>query len=764
MGSCIICGKDVDGHICESHEQDVYFIFEGNSPDQLTPDRFYQGTVDGYADFGVFVNIGDSVTGLLHRSELDRRLESLDWEAGDEVFVRVKSVRDNGNVDLGWSIRQETRAFRGGLVDTPSGNELLDDEATTSTETGEDEPADATPEPSVDNDTATPTPSPAESPVGESDTESSQGSSGAEQFPEADRQPTPEAASESRSDTEPEPEPESEPEPETTTTETPAEPAATPGGSIEATTDTTPSTTRSHSGDGGGAAVAEPEPSLDSVERVTIDSLTDRVGDQIRIEGQVIDIRQTSGPTVFEIRDESGTVECAAFKSAGVRAYPEVEVGDAVGLLGEVEKRRGNLQIETEQLEVLDEEATQAVEQRHKEALADRARPSAVELLGDHPGTAAVEEPIVEAATLLRAAVIESRPIVVRHSATTDGYVAGAALERAILPLIREEHEASDAEYHYFNRRPLEGRIYDMGDATQDTTSMLRAAERHNEATPLFVFVNAGATEESRDGFDLLDVYGADRIVVESDYPDESMADTANVFVSPFLAGESEAAETVSTSALSANIAAHVNPAVRDDLRHLPAISYWNETPDTYATLAHDAGYDPDEIEALRKALAIDAFYQSYEDKRELIEDILFGDNPDVAKYASEQFQERVDRELRTAASHIETHAANGVTIGMLDTEQFTHQYEFPPTPVLAAALFDHVDDVDAIVCIDADELVVQSNRPVDMRTVGDRIAAEVPDAGVETRGGRDGAVLFLQGGRDAVVEAAIDAVTNTIE
>jgi hypothetical protein len=67
----------------------------------------------------VFVDVGDSVTGLLHRSELDQRLESLDWESGDTVFVQVQQVRDNGNVDLSWSIRQSEDEFRGTLVDDP---------------------------------------------------------------------------------------------------------------------------------------------------------------------------------------------------------------------------------------------------------------------------------------------------------------------------------------------------------------------------------------------------------------------------------------------------------------------------------------------------------------------------------------------------------------------------------------------------------------------------------------------------------------------
>jgi RecJ-like exonuclease len=119
MGSCIICGSSVDGRICDLHQEDVVFVFDGTQADQLTVDRYYRGTVDGYAEFGVFVDIGDSVTGLLHRSELDQRLESLDWDPGDTVFVQVQQIRDNGNVDLSWSIRQSEAEFRGTLVDDP---------------------------------------------------------------------------------------------------------------------------------------------------------------------------------------------------------------------------------------------------------------------------------------------------------------------------------------------------------------------------------------------------------------------------------------------------------------------------------------------------------------------------------------------------------------------------------------------------------------------------------------------------------------------
>ena len=152
MGSCIICGSSVEGRVCDIHEEDIVFEFRGTKPGELTPSRYYRGTVDGYAEFGIFVDIGDSVTGLLHKSELDRRLDSIDFEPGDTVFVQVQNVRDNGNVDLGWSIRQDESQFRGTLVDDPeTGEHLVDEEESTDSSASdatqpEPEPEPATPD------------------------------------------------------------------------------------------------------------------------------------------------------------------------------------------------------------------------------------------------------------------------------------------------------------------------------------------------------------------------------------------------------------------------------------------------------------------------------------------------------------------------------------------------------------------------------------------------------------------------------------------
>ncbi|PHQ45297.1 RecJ like exonuclease, partial [Halorubrum sp. C3] len=79
-------------------------------------------------------------------------------------------------------------------------------------------------------------------------------------------------------------------------------------------------------------------------------------GDEVTVEGEVVQAKQTGGPTIFAVADASGVLSCAAFESAGVRAYPEVEVGDMVHVSGTIESRENALQLEVDSLTRLPDE------------------------------------------------------------------------------------------------------------------------------------------------------------------------------------------------------------------------------------------------------------------------------------------------------------------------------------------------------------------------------------------------------------------------
>ena len=693
------------------------FDFHGNAPDQLVPDRFYRGVVDGYAEFGVFIDLAPGVTGLLHRSELDRRLDSLDWEPGDEVFVQVKGVRDNGNIDLAWSIRQADREFRGVLVQDGDTEHLPE----------EDDEGDA-----ADEDEAAET-EPAEPDAPDED----DGSSGTDETVDDN-----ESAADELTD-------------EDETVEDDAATADDEPADAESETESDESEI-----EGDESETDDSEDLDDDRERVEIGALAELVGDEVQIDGEVVGVRQTGGPTIFEVRDESGVVDVAAFVEPGARAYPTVEVGDVVRIDGEVESHRGDVQVESAALVLLEDDEADAVRRRLAEALTDEARPDGLQPLAGDETVAQLADGLLDAAEAIRRAVLESRPIVVRHTATADGYVAGAAVERAVLPLIRDEHAKSDAEYHYFTRRPLDDPVYGMDAATNDATRMLQDRDRHDEKLPLFLLVGTGSTVESADGIDLLSVYGVDAVVVDAEVADPETREAVDTLVSP----EIESVEgDLSTGALVASLASAVNDEVRDDLRHLPAVSYWDDAPDRYVDLARDAGYDVERVAELREAVALEAYYQSYQDKRELVADLLFEDGGNLAAHVSEQFREKLETEVETATANVVTEAVDGVDFDVLDTDGYTHRYDFPPTPLLLDDLHRRRanGEAHATVGIGTDELYIRTTADVSVRGVAERTAELAPAADVATAGLREGKIEFLSGEREAVEDAVVAAIAE---
>ncbi|MFB6128340.1 MAG: OB-fold nucleic acid binding domain-containing protein [Halorhabdus sp.] len=730
MGSCIICGTSVEGHICDVHEEDAVFEFRGSSPDELTPGRYYRGTVDGFAEFGVFVDIGESVTGLLHESELDSRLESLDWQPGDTVYVRVTNVRDNGNVDLSWSIRQADEEFRGVLIDDPDADHELLPEETDEPEDDESTAEDSAESAATESTEAKQTEATSAGTVRTRD-EGETGGGGTVGTAAAAAEPADEAATES---------PDAEAGPGTTDAE-------------EAT------------------AEAERTPEPPSVD---VGDLDGWVGDTVRITGEIVDARQTSGPTVFELRDGTGSVDCAAFVEAGVRAYPSVEEGAVVEIDGEVRERRGELQVETEELDLFEGDEREDVLAEIEATLSERARPEEIDPLVEDEAVAAESESIRDVVGEIRRAVLEDRPVIVRHSATTDGYVGGAAIERAVLPLVRDRHDRRDAEYHYIDRRPLEGDVYGLDDATTDVTRMLDDRERHDENLPLLVFVGVGGTEESLDGFELLDVYDAQRVVIDT-VVEPAIDEAVDATLAPHADATSLAVADGTTrgptaSALAATVGAHVKADVRSDLEHLPAVSYWGEVPEAYAKAAADAGYDETAVSEIREAVALEAYYQSYEDKRELVTDLLFGgrettdaDVRGLASHVSEQFREKLDVAVETAMANLERRDADGETIGVLDVDQFTHTYDFPPATLLLDELYRRSDDLTAIVGVETDELHVRSGHELDVRELVDVADEAVEGADLEPLSTRSHRIEFLAGQRAAVVDAVLDAIVDSI-
>src|SRR5690606_24307149 len=177
--------------------------------------------------------------------------------------------------------------------------------------------------------------------------------------------------------------------------------------------------------------------------------LHSQVGKTVMIKGEVIQVKQTGGPTIFTLADDSGLVFCAAFERAGVRAYADIDSDMMVRVIGEVSLRNNQVQVEIKSMKRLWGGDASVVKDQIEKAIDLRAEPAQTEFLVKSEILDRLRPAMKAVAKEIRRAVLKSRPIVVRHHADADGISAAVAIEMAILPLIAEV-SGPDAEYHNY--------------------------------------------------------------------------------------------------------------------------------------------------------------------------------------------------------------------------------------------------------------------------------------------------------------------------
>jgi RecJ-like exonuclease len=73
----------------------VYRMGPGCDLGDVQEGRVYIGRVQGFANFGTFVQLNDRVKGLVHKSNI--RTQHKERET---ILVKVRQIRSNGNIDL----------------------------------------------------------------------------------------------------------------------------------------------------------------------------------------------------------------------------------------------------------------------------------------------------------------------------------------------------------------------------------------------------------------------------------------------------------------------------------------------------------------------------------------------------------------------------------------------------------------------------------------------------------------------------------------
>nr|WP_319374759.1 DHH family phosphoesterase [uncultured Methanobacterium sp.] len=495
-------------------------------------------------------------------------------------------------------------------------------------------------------------------------------------------------------------------------------------------------------------------------------------GRNVSLVGEVVQIQQTSGPTIFTISDETGITWAAAFDEPGVRVYPNISIDNMVEVLGEVSLHGGKIQIESESIERLHgSEATEA-RQRIDEALDKRAEPENTELIQEAPIIQKLRPRLVKAAKAIRRAVMDGRSILVRHHADADGICAGVAVEKAVIPLLQELNPSNDAEWHYFRRSPSKAPFYEIEDVVKDLSFALEDFERHGQKLPLLVLLDNGSTEEDILALLKVKIYDIEVVVVDHHYPGEvtdgrvAVDDYVDVHVNPYLEGGDS---QVTAGALAVELAQMINPDVKDKLLHLPGIAAVGDharSPEAqwYIDLAKEKGYDLEDLDRIATAIDFEAFFLRFMNGRGIMDTILgLGNREKHTKLVDALYKEsqrRVEWQLAAALPNLKTQTfPNGIIFSVLDVEKFAHKFTFPApgktcgfvhdsmvqkfgeeTPIITLA---YGPDFGVIRATDAVNEIFGFN----LNTIIQELLGEIPEAGIDG-GGHEcaGSLKFVEG------------------
>ncbi|SEO96277.1 RecJ-like exonuclease [Halogranum amylolyticum] len=510
-------------------------------------------------------------------------------------------------------------------------------------------------------------------------------------------------------------------------------------------------------------------------ERTSIENL--RTGEDVHVEGAVVQIKQTGGPTIFHVSDESGIVACAAFEEAGVRAHPDVELDDLVRIGGSVEEHEGAIQIEVGTMTRLTDEQAESARERRDAELAERAEPHEIEKLVEWPAFDKLRDDLREVARLLRRTVLEGRPIRVRHHADGDGMCASLPVQLALENYIAEVHTDPDAPRHLFKRLPSKAPFYEMEDVTRDLNFALEGQARHGQKLPFLLMLDNGSTEEDVPAYQNLAHYDMPIAVVDHHHPDpEAVGHLLDAHVNPYLYDEDY---RITTGMMCVELARMIDPTVTDELRHVPAVAGLSdrskaETMSEFVDLAEAEGYDREKLLDMGEALDYAAHWLRYSDGESFVNDVLNvgcddeGRHRELVEFLSTRAERDVQRQLDAVESHVDhERLESGAHLYRIDLDSFAHRFTYPAPGKTTGKLHDEkvTETGEPVITIGygPDFAVLRSDGVrLDIPQMVAELNEEVVGGGVNGGGHLVvGSIKFVKGMREEVIDSLVEKMAD---
>lgn len=491
----------------------------------------------------------------------------------------------------------------------------------------------------------------------------------------------------------------------------------------------------------------------------------------VSITGQVNRIIQTGGPTIFAVSDGTGNLSLKGFVGPGERAYPEIEEGDIVSATVSISEYQGELEGEIKRIKQLKDEEREFFIKNLEKVELERAKVTPPEFLVKDKILDKLKERFIEAATQIRLAVIQDRPIIVRHHNDADGYSSGFSLERAILPLIVKQHNTLKAPWEYFARSPCQAPFYEIDDSIRDTANSLRNVAKFSNKMPLIIIADNGSSPEDLMAIKQAKIHGADLIVVDHHgFDDDVISKEVLTHINPFLVGED--GSHYSAGMLCTELARFINPDV-ENISQIPAMAGYADridlgnpkTVEAYLKIAEKEGYTKELLSDIALVIDYVSAKVRFMEVREYVE-VLFGEPRDQQKklvsLLAPYIRNLDSKGLAIGNSNATQEKIGKVTLQSIEIEKTFPGFGFFPKPGRATGLVhdDFQKRTDEIAVVTAGIMnTAITFRATDaanfsVHDLKKYIEKKLPEAFIEGGGHKNaGALSFLPYTKDEVVK-----------
>jgi RecJ-like exonuclease len=496
---------------------------------------------------------------------------------------------------------------------------------------------------------------------------------------------------------------------------------------------------------------------------------------------KIEEIKQTSGPTIFTINDGSRSIKSVAFSNKpGTRAYPELNSEDIIEISAMVSERDGIIELELKDVKLVTDDFKKKLFIGQLNAILDKeSTADDVEFIVESEPIKKLLPHIKKVASEIKKAILTNRPIILRHHADCDGYCAGIALERAILPLIKKRHETDSAEWFYYKRAPSKAPFYEYTDVVKDLSFTIDDMNKFGQKAPLIILADNGSTHEDLLAIKKIKIYGAKVVVIDHHFPGKvengkvEVDKYVDAHVNPYLIGFDS---TLTAGVLGTEIARFINKDV-DGIKHLAALAAVGDRAkgpiiEKYLDIAHKIGLDDKYLAELAECIDFESYYIRFMESRGLVNDLLGSDvekQRQMVKLMIEDINQRKETVLKATSHYMKRDDSGKYTIITLQADGVTSRGEYPAIGKTVGMTHDYVISKNngkgvISIGIGPDFMTLRMSDEVDfnINTIIEELKEKMPYTAVDGGGHEHaGSIKFLEAGSQEIKEFVMNRLKN---